>query len=114
MGATATQSQAMENKMNINAYPSRRELMAAAATLAAAVPARNLLADEQVAPATKGDAAPKIVNGTVFESISGARKRQVGDPGIGGVLVSNGREVVRTGPDGRYSLPIEDGSAVFV
>ncbi|MGH6796137.1 MAG: metallophosphoesterase N-terminal domain-containing protein, partial [Methylocella sp.] len=100
--------------MTLNAYPSRRELMAAAATLATAVPARNLSADEQAAPVTKGDVGPKVVKGTVFESGSGARERQAGDPGIDGVLVSNGREVARTGPDGRYSLPIEDGTAVFV
>jgi hypothetical protein len=104
----------MEKKMTINAYPSRRDLMAAAATLVAAVPARSVLADEQAAPLATGDAGPKIVKGAVFESRSGARERQAGDPGIGGVLVSNGREVVRTRPDGRYSLPIEDGTAVFV
>jgi hypothetical protein len=45
-------------------------------------------------------------------TIPGARERQKGDPGLAGVLVSNGREVVRTGPDGGYSLPIEDGMAV--
>ncbi|MGH6840548.1 MAG: hypothetical protein ACREDV_00400, partial [Methylocella sp.] len=82
---------------------SRRELMAAAATLAAAVPARSLLADERAAPLTTGAAGARIVTGTVFESRSGALERRDGDPGIGGVLVSNGREIVRTGPDGRYS-----------
>ncbi len=30
------------------------------------------------------------------------------------MLVSNGREVVRTGPDGRYRLPVSEGAAVFV
>src|SRR2546423_5858057 len=109
MGATATQSQAMENKMNINAYPSRRELMAAAATLAAAVPARNLLADEQAAPATKGDAGPKIVNGTVFESSSGARKRQLGDPRIAGVPVSKSPAGAPLRPHCRFRLAIYDG-----
>ena len=100
--------------MTINAYLSRRDLMAAAATLAAAFPARNLSANEQAAPLAKGDTGARIARGAVFKSRSGARERQAGDPGIGGVLVSNGREVVRTGPDGRYSLPIEDGTAVFV
>jgi C terminal of Calcineurin-like phosphoesterase len=100
--------------MRMSTDLSRRELMAAAATLAAAVPARSLLADEQAAPLATGAAGARIVTGAVFESRSGARVRQAGDPGIGGVLVSNGREVVRTGPDGRYSLPIEDGVAVLV
>jgi hypothetical protein len=87
--------------MRMSTDLSRRELMAAAATLAAAVPARSLLADEQAAPLATGAAGARIVTGAVFESRSGARERQAGDPGIGGVLVSNGREVVRTGPDGR-------------
>jgi C terminal of Calcineurin-like phosphoesterase/N terminal of Calcineurin-like phosphoesterase len=100
--------------MMLNADLSRRDLIAAAVTLVAAVPAQGVLADEQAAPLAKGDAGPKTVQGAVFESRSGGRERQAGDPGIGGVLVSNGREVVRTGADGRYSLPIEDGMAVFV
>jgi N terminal of Calcineurin-like phosphoesterase len=100
--------------MMLNADLSRRDLIAAAVTLVAAVPAQGVLADEQAAPLAKGDAGPKSVQGAVFESRSGGRERQAGDSGIGGVLVSNGREVVRTGADGRYSLPIEDGMAVFV
>jgi hypothetical protein len=100
--------------MTFNADLSRRDLMAVAATLIATVPARNVLADTQPTPLATSGAGPKIVKGTVFESRSGARERQASDPGIGGVLVSNGREVVRTGGDGGYDLPIEDGMAVFV
>ena len=100
--------------MTFNADLSRRDLMAAAATLIATIPARNVLADTQPTPLATSGAGPKIVKGTVFESRSGARERQASDPGIGGVLVSNGREVVRTGADGGYDLPIEDGMAVFV
>ena len=65
--------------MTINAYLSRRDLMAAAATLVAAVPARSVLADEQTAPLAKGDTGARIVRGAVFESRSGARERQAGD-----------------------------------
>jgi hypothetical protein len=36
------------------------------------------------------------------------------DPGIAGVLVSNGREVVKTDAAGRYTLPIQDESIIFV
>jgi hypothetical protein len=93
---------------------SRRDLMAAAAALVVAVPAQNLLANNETAPLLMGDSSPKIVKGAVFESRSGARERQAGDPGLGGVLVSNGREAVRTSADGSYSLPIEEGMAVFV
>jgi C terminal of Calcineurin-like phosphoesterase/N terminal of Calcineurin-like phosphoesterase len=100
--------------MTSNADLSRRDLMAAAAALAAALPVGTVRAEEQAAPLAKSHADPKIVRGTVFESRSGERARQAGDPGIKGVLVSNGREAVRTDSDGRYSLPIEDGMAVFV
>ena len=100
--------------MTVNAYPSRRELMAAAATLAAAAPARGLAAKDETVPAPTCETSHKTVKGVVFESGTGARERREGDPGLAGVLVSNGHEVVRTGPGGGYSLPIEDGMAVFV
>jgi hypothetical protein len=88
--------------------------MTAAATLAAATPARGLAAKDETVPAPTRETSHKTVNGVVFESGTGAGERRKGDPGLAGVLVSNGREVVRTGPDGGYSLPIEDGMAVFV
>ena len=92
--------------------PTRRDLMTAAAALAAAAPARRLLAQNEPAPGAR--ARRETVKGVVFESRSGALVRQAGDPGRAGVLVSNGREVVRTGADGAYSLPVEDGAAIFV
>ena len=52
--------------------------------------------------------------GVVFEDRSGSGRRQPGDPGIAGVLVSNGRDVVRTDQDGRYALPIDDEMIIFV
>jgi hypothetical protein len=102
----------MDTKMDRD--PSRRDLLTAAAALAAAAPAKSLFAQDLAAPLLERETAKETVTGTVFESRSGARARQAGDPGIAGVLVSNGREVVRTGADGRYRLPIEDGMAVFV
>jgi hypothetical protein len=50
------------------------------------------------------------VSGTVYENRSGGQRRAVSDPGIAGVLVSNGREVVRTDAGGRYTLPVDDES----
>jgi hypothetical protein len=47
--------------MMSNADLSRRDLIAAAVTLVAAVPAQGVLADEQAAPLAKGDAGPKTV-----------------------------------------------------
>ena len=50
----------------------------------------------------------------VFEDRSGTGRRQAGDPGIAGVLVSNGCEVVRTDGEGRYALPVGDETIIFV
>jgi signal peptidase I len=77
---------------------------AAAAVAAAAVPIGRAFA--------AGDAT--TVSGVVYENLSGGLRRQAGDPGIAGVLVSNGRDVAKTDADGRYTLPIEDESTVFV
>ncbi len=66
------------------------------------------------AAAAQSQPAVATVSGVVYEDRSGAGRRQGGDPGLAGVLVSNGREVVRTDAEGRYALPIEDGAAVFV
>jgi hypothetical protein len=54
------------------------------------------------------------VSGIVYENRSGALGRQMSDPGIAGVLVSNGRDVVKTDADGRYTLPIDEESVIFV
>ncbi|MBV8448561.1 MAG: calcineurin-like phosphoesterase family protein [Hyphomicrobiales bacterium] len=87
---------------------SRREVVkgtgAVAVTLAAATwPASaSLAADGQT------------VTGIVFEDRSHAGRRQAGDKGIAGVLVSNGREIAKTDGEGRYTLPIEDGRVIFV
>jgi hypothetical protein len=86
---------------------SRREVMkgggAAAIVLAGAA-----------LPGAKATAASASVSGTVFEDRSGTGRRQAGDPGLAGILVSNGREVAKTDADGRYTLPIDEGQVVFV
>ncbi len=58
--------------------------------------------------------AAEIVRGVVFEDREETGERQPGDPGIPGVLVSNGRRVTRTDAQGRYELPVEPGSVIFV
>jgi N terminal of Calcineurin-like phosphoesterase len=55
-----------------------------------------------------------IASGTVFEDRSGGGQRRPGDPGLGNVMVSNGRDVVRTDADGRWRLPVNEGDSVFV
>jgi hypothetical protein len=75
---------------------------AAAMTLAAAGPTA-------AGPAFAYD-NESTVTGVVFEDRSRSGTRQPDDPGIPGVLVSNGRDVVRTDRDGRYALPMDDES----
>src|SRR5262245_13630919 len=57
---------------------------------------------------------PCVASGHVFHDRSGTGRRRVGDPGIAGVMVSNGRDVVLTDSEGRWRLPVGDGDSVFV
>ena len=85
---------------------SRREAMAygaAAAVAASLTPVGLVFADNAA-----------TVSGVVYENRSGGGRRAASDPGIAGVLVSNGRDVVKTDADGRYTLPIDDESIIFV
>jgi calcineurin-like phosphoesterase family protein len=90
----------------------RRRLVeggAAAVTLAAARPA-----NAQAFAVDRPPHPQRMVTGVVFEDLSGACLRRPSDPGIAGVLVSNGRDVVRTDRDGRYQLPVDDETIIFV
>lgn len=55
-----------------------------------------------------------IARGVVFEDRRGDGQRRPTDPGVPGVMISNGRDVVRTGADGSWSMPVEPGDSVFV
>ena len=54
------------------------------------------------------------VKGFVFEDLNQDGIHQAGEPAIPGVLVSNGREVVETGDNGKYQLLAYDGMTVFI
>ena len=87
--------------------PSRRDIVkgsAAAAISAALIPSNGVAAAEYAS----------TVSGTVYENRSGGSRRQANDPGIANVLVSNGRDVAKTDAEGRYTLPVDDESIVFV
>jgi hypothetical protein len=58
--------------------------------------------------------AQAAARGSVFLDANRNGVRDQGETGIADVCVSNGREVVRTGPDGRWSLPVGDDTALFV
>src|SRR5450432_3086223 len=59
-------------------------------------------------------ARPTIAQGHVFHDRRETGKRSVGDPGIPGVMVSNGRDVVLTDSEGRWRLSIADGDSIFL
>ncbi len=52
--------------------------------------------------------------GFVFEDRNGSGLRKPGDRGLAGVMVSNGRDVVTTAPDGSWRLPLAAGDSAFV
>lgn len=54
------------------------------------------------------EAALASATGSVFETVGAGRR------GVPGVLVSNGRDVVATDADGRYTLPVTDETILFV
>ena len=82
--------------------PSRRQILAGAGASALAATASPLYAH------------PVVARGIVYEDRRGFGPRLPGDRGIAGVMVSNGRDVTVTGPDGEWALPVEPGESLFV
>lgn len=52
--------------------------------------------------------------GTVFNDANRSSGRDPSELGVEGVLVSNGKEVTKTDAEGRYRLPVEDGTVLFI
>jgi len=59
-------------------------------------------------------ALPGHARGIVFEDLDGDGSRSAGEPGLAGVRVSNGREVVTSDRAGHWTLPVDDDTALFV
>ncbi|PIE23007.1 MAG: metallophosphoesterase [Planctomycetota bacterium] len=76
------------------------------------------LTQSDVAGAAEGGAVvpetPAMARGTVYHDKNGNEVRDAHEPGIAGVKVSNGREVVATGADGRWELPASEDTIFFV
>lgn len=87
---------------------SRSRFTAATATLFAAV----LLIPQTMAAASAP--TPQAAKGVVFEDLDGDGSRDAAEPGLAGVPVSNGLEVVTTDANGRYTLPVDDETIIFV
>jgi hypothetical protein len=83
--------------------PTRRGVIAGAGAAALALTAGAAFAKR-----------PSVASGHVFHDRSGTGRRRVGDPGIAGVMVSNGRDVVLTDSEGHWRLPLAEGDSVFV
>ncbi len=58
--------------------------------------------------------AATLAQGVVFEDLDRDGVRDAGEPGVAGVRVSNGLDVVRTGADGRYRLSVDDETILFI
>lgn len=56
----------------------------------------------------------QIASGTVYLDVNGNGKRDRNEKGIKNVPVSNGRDVVLTDLNGKYSIPIKEHDVIFV
>ena len=68
--------------------------------------------DPPVVP--KQDSNSLTASGIVFSDLDGDGRFGETDAVFAGVKVSNGKDIVMTDSNGRYSLPIEEGGTVFV
>ena len=85
--------------------------IAVAQTVTQDKPSQDKAGTAQPSPAA---ASSDTAVGTVTESLPGSSPLPAQGPPVAGVLVSNGREVVRTDAQGRYSLPVAPGQTIFV
>ena len=56
----------------------------------------------------------ELAQGFVFEDLNGNGLKDPGEPGIAGVAVSNQVDVVLSGADGGYQLPVSERTILFV
>jgi hypothetical protein len=63
---------------------------------------------------TVAESATSTATGVVFHDTNGNRKRDRGEPGLGGIRVSNGTDITRTDDAGRWELPVGDDTILFV
>ncbi|MDP7018982.1 MAG: calcineurin-like phosphoesterase family protein [Pirellulaceae bacterium] len=68
------------------------------------------LAGSWVIPQVRGEQA----RGVVFHDKDGDGRRQPGEPGLPGIKVSNGEQIVATNRAGEYEVTVSDDSIVFV
>ena len=94
----------------------------AAPTTAAAAPPSSKAGSTWADTAYRGhvevvegtDEDQDVLDGVVFDDRNNNSTQDRGERGIAGVQVSNGRDVVTTDAKGRYELPVDDNTNVFV
>ncbi|MGH0035015.1 MAG: calcineurin-like phosphoesterase C-terminal domain-containing protein [Myxococcota bacterium] len=85
------------------------------ASLGWAPPPPPTLDEDGLFVAPSRDAAPVVrARGRVFHDVDGNGVRGAGEPGLSGVRVSNGVDIVRTDDEGRYAIDLQGDGAVFV
>lgn len=55
-----------------------------------------------------------VLSGVVFDDQNQNSVHDEDEPGVEGVAVSNGRDVVLTDSEGRYEVPVDDNTTVFI
>lgn len=68
----------------------------------------------EVNPPAANVPGPNTAKGIVFEDLNGNRVRDENEPGLAGIKVSNGDDIVTTDETGRYEIPIGDDTILFV
>jgi outer membrane protein assembly factor BamB/predicted phosphodiesterase len=80
------------------------------------LPAAHTFATRIGGPAeVQSNVAPQVlVTGNVFEDLNADGARGEGEPGLGGIAVSNGVDVFVTDPDGSFSVPVTRDDSRYV
>jgi hypothetical protein len=97
-------------------FPARTRLLAvlvATGTLGGALLAAGI-GSAPGATAAGAHADRETARGVVYADLNGNGVRDPGEPGIQGVLVSNQLDVVRTDAEGRFTLSVVAGQAIYV
>lgn len=78
---------------------------------------RLMLTAAAFAAGLAGFAVPALADtasGVVFEDTNGNGTREADEAGLGGISISNGRQVIQTNADGSYRIGLDDGEVLFV
>ncbi len=73
-----------------------------------------LLLHRGTLPAEEDKAEQSIAKGIVFHDANKNHKFDEGEKPVPKVKVSNGKEIVATGEDGRFEIPVGDDTIIFV